>query len=188
MPDSGIARAPLPELELTVSVPLADPAAAGVKTVLKVALPPAFRVSGNVGPVKVKPLPVMVALEIVTASPPEFVTDTGTPPLEPTVIFPKVTLAGFAVSAPDCRPVPDREMLSGESEASDVTVNVPLDELPATGLKVTLKARVWFGSSVAGRVKPVVEKPGPLMLICEIVTVAPPVLVKASDRVELWPN
>ena len=65
-------------LELTVSVPLAAPATEGVKTALNVVLCPALIVIGRLGPVKLNPLPVATALDTVTATPPVFVTATGT--------------------------------------------------------------------------------------------------------------
>jgi hypothetical protein len=40
---------------------------------VKVTLCPAFNVTGRAAPVRVNPVPVAVACEIVTADPPEFV-------------------------------------------------------------------------------------------------------------------
>jgi len=61
-----------------VRVPLAAPAAEGVKTALNVVPCPAVSVIGRLGPVKLNPLPVAAALVIATLSPPVFVTTTGT--------------------------------------------------------------------------------------------------------------
>jgi len=41
---------------------------------------------------------------------------------------------------------------------------------------------------VAGRVSPLTEKPAPLGVACEIVTLDPPVLVKVSDVLLLFPT
>ena len=65
-------------LELMVSAPLAAPATVGAKTVLNVVLCPALSVIGRLGPVKLNPLPVAVALDTVTATPPVLVTATAT--------------------------------------------------------------------------------------------------------------
>jgi len=169
-------------------VPLAAPGAVGAKIALKAALPPGFSVTGRLGPLKVNPLPVTLALDRVTASPPVFVTETAMVLLVPTVTFPKLTLAGLALNDPGPTPVPDKGISNGEFDASDVMVKVPLDELAATGLKVTLNETLWFGLSVTGSVNPLLENPAPVMLSCDMVTVDPPVLVKVSDSVELWPN
>ena len=126
VPESGTESVELTASELIVSVPLAAPAAAGVKTALKVALCPALMVAGMPGPVKLNPLPPADALDTVTLTPPVFVTVTGTDLLLPTVTLPKLTLLGLAVREPAARPVPDNEMLSGELDASDVTLTEPL--------------------------------------------------------------
>lgn len=64
-------------LELIVNIPLAVPAADGVKTVLKVAPCPELSVIGKLAPVMLKPPPVAAALVTVTLAPPVFVTVTG---------------------------------------------------------------------------------------------------------------
>jgi hypothetical protein len=43
-------------------------------------------------------------------------------------------------------------------------------------------------ATVTGNVSPLMEKPVPLTVACEIVAVAPPVLVKVSVRVLLVPT
>lgn len=70
-------RVGLLAFELIVNVPLAAPAAVGVKIALKVALCPALIVVGKLGPVKLNPLPAAVALDTVTLTPPVFVTVTA---------------------------------------------------------------------------------------------------------------
>lgn len=126
VPESGIDSVGFPASELTVRVPLAAPADVGVKIALKVVLCPALIVAGMLGPVKLNPLPLAEALDTVTLTPPVFVTVTGTDLLLPTVMLPKLTLLGLAVSEPAAKPVPDSEMLSGEFDASEVTPTEPL--------------------------------------------------------------
>jgi hypothetical protein len=65
-------------LDLTVSVPLAAPAADGVKITLNVAPCPAVSVIGGFAPVTLNPLPLATTLDAITVSPPVFVTVTGT--------------------------------------------------------------------------------------------------------------
>lgn len=139
VPESGMDSVALLALELMVKVPLAAPAAVGVKTALKVALCPALSVAGRPGPVKLNPLPLAAALLMVTLSPPLFVTVTGTVLLLPTVMVPKLTLLGLGVSVPGATPVPDSAMLSGEFDASDTMLNVPLALAALAGSKTVLK-------------------------------------------------
>lgn len=60
--------------EVMVTLPLALPAAAGVNVTVKVVLCPAVNVTGAVIPVRLNPVPVIAACEIVTLVPPIFVT------------------------------------------------------------------------------------------------------------------
>ena len=152
---------------------------------LKLALAPAVNVTGKDGPLKLNPPPLAAAPEMVSDSPPLFVTATCTLLLEPTVTFPKFTLAGLAVKALCVRPVPESGMLNGEFDASDTMLNVPLADPAAAGLKIALNETLWLALRVTGRVRPLIEKPFPLALACEIVTELPPVLVRVSDRVLL---
>jgi hypothetical protein len=139
VPESGTESVGLLALELIVSVPLAAPVAEAVKIALNVALWPAVSVVGRLGPVKLNPLPLAVALDTVTLSPPVFVTVTGAVLLLPTVTFPKLTLLGFAVSDPAARPVADSAMLSGELDASETMLNDPFTAPALAGAKVTVK-------------------------------------------------
>jgi hypothetical protein len=64
--------------DVIVKLPLLLPADVGVNTALNVAVCPAPRLTGRLGPLKVNPLPEAEALEIVTLEPPVFVTVTAT--------------------------------------------------------------------------------------------------------------
>ena len=57
-------------------LPVALPAAAGAKVAVKVALCPLLIVAGRVGPVKLNPLPLADACDMVTLEVPLFVTTT----------------------------------------------------------------------------------------------------------------
>jgi len=158
VPESGTARVVLLALELIVRVPVAAPTAEGAKTTLKVALLPAPSVTGRVGPVTLKPVPVAAALDRVAASVPEFVTETCTALFAPAVTFPKLTLAGLAVSEPGPRPVPESGTLIGELDALETMLNVPLVEPAAAGAKLTVNETLWFELRVTGRFNPLIEK------------------------------
>ncbi len=174
--------------EVMVRLPLLLPAATGVNTALNVALCPASTVAGRFGPLKLKPLPVADAFEIVTVELPLLVTVTATDLLLPTVILPKLMLLGFAMREPDVTPVPESAMLRGEPGASEAMARLPVILPPAAGANFTVNATDWFGVNVAGSVSPTTEKPVPVTVACEIVTFDPPVLVNVSERLELLPT
>jgi hypothetical protein len=126
IPESGTESVGLLALDVMTRVPLAAPVADGVKIALNVVLCPPLSVTGRLGPVKLNPLPLAVALETVTVLPPVFVTVTGTVCLVPTVTLPKFTLPGLAINAPAASPLPESERLSGEFEPSEMMLNPPL--------------------------------------------------------------
>jgi hypothetical protein len=108
--------------------------------------------------------------------------------LEPTVTLPKLKLVGETDNSPWVAPVPESAMLSGEFDASEAIASVPVAEPVAAGAKATVKVTLWLGFSVVGRVKPLSEKPVPVVLDCEMVTADPPVFVKVSDKCALLPS
>src|SRR5579871_4392735 len=73
VPDSGMVSDGFEPFEVTVTVPLALPAAVGVNVTLNVALAPAANVTGVVIPLKLKPDPLIATWEIVTLEPPVLV-------------------------------------------------------------------------------------------------------------------
>jgi hypothetical protein len=60
-------------LEVMVTLPLAAPLAVGEKSTVKVLLWPAVSVNGKVSPLKLNPVPLAAAAEIVRLDPPELV-------------------------------------------------------------------------------------------------------------------
>ena len=67
-------------------------------------------------------------------------------------------------------------------DAFDVIVTLPLP-LPAdAGVKLTLKLALCPAPSVTGVVIPLRVKPVPLIPICEMMTLDPPVLVTVPDK------
>jgi len=73
VPDSAMVRAGFEAFEAIAIPPLVLPATFGVKRTLKVTLCPLLRLKGRLKPLKLKPVPVIVACEIVTVEFPEFV-------------------------------------------------------------------------------------------------------------------
>jgi len=61
VPDNGMVRVGLDAVEVIVTLPLALAADVGANLTLKVVLWPAVRVSGVVMPLRLKPVPLMVA-------------------------------------------------------------------------------------------------------------------------------
>jgi len=73
VPESAIVRVESEALEVMLRFPLAAPLAVGANDTVNDVLWPAFRVSGRVRPVKLKPLPLAEAAEMVSAVPPVLV-------------------------------------------------------------------------------------------------------------------
>ena len=86
--------------EAIATLPLKLPEDCGAKLTLKDALCPGVRVRGVLNPEIVKPVPVELAWEIVTFSPPVFVKVSVCVWLVPTCTFPKVMLPGAALREP----------------------------------------------------------------------------------------
>lgn len=139
---------------------------------------------------------------------PELVSVRGAVTVLPTSGDPKLRVAGSAVIAPRVVPVeatwaptPDSEMdevslaaaaaglprrrtwLGVDSEALLVSEITPVRVPIARGAKVTLKLKVWPGSRVEGRLRPLVAKSLLLATTCNIVRLAPPELVTVADWV-----
>ena len=66
------------------------------------------------------------------------------------------------------------------SEASDVTVAVPLNVPVDVGVKVTLNVVLWPAVSVRGSAIPETLKPVPAATTAEIVALVPPVFLIVS--------
>ena len=79
-----------------------------------------------------------------------------------------------------CTPLPEREIVAGDPVALLVTVTFPTALPAADGSKITLNVRLCVGESVTGAAAPVKENPLPLRAICEIFTLAFPVLVTVT--------
>ena len=70
VPESGMLKVESEPVEVMLAVPLAAPLAVGEKTTVNDVLWPAVRVKGNASPLRLKPVPLAAAAEIVRLVPP----------------------------------------------------------------------------------------------------------------------
>jgi hypothetical protein len=160
-------------LLVTVTLPLALPVAVGAKAALNVAFWPALMVSGVVIPLIAKPLPDALAAETTTLAVPEFDSVIVWDPLLPTRTLPKLTLEVLAESCPRI-PVPLRGMASGELGPLLTSEMDPLTVPAEVGANATLNEVLAPAATVVGVERPLMAKPLPDTLACEMVTLADP--------------
>jgi len=139
VPDRGTDNVVLLAFDWIASVPLDAPTTVGAKMALNVAVCPGLSVTGRAGPLKLKPVPLADALDRLTAVPPELVTTTAVVLFVPSVTFPKLTLVGFAVSAPAATPVPESGTLNEEFDPFEEMVTDPVTAPAVVGAKVDVK-------------------------------------------------
>ena len=99
----------------------------------------------------------------------------------PTVTLPKLRLLGVAVSKKVCAtPVPESETTAGELVAVLATETLP-EALPGVvGAKVAVKLVVWPAVRVRGSESPLMLKPAPATVACEMVTLPVPVFASVT--------
>ena len=73
VPESGMLKLEPEPLEVMLTLPLAAPLAVGLKSTVKDVLWPAVNVTGRVSPLKLNPVPLAAAAEIVRLDPPVLV-------------------------------------------------------------------------------------------------------------------
>jgi hypothetical protein len=95
VPDSAIVREEFEAFELTVIPPLELPPAFGVKATVNVTFCPLFNVIGRLSPLRLNPVPLTFACEIVNAELPALVKVSYFVCLLPTWTLPKLTLDGL---------------------------------------------------------------------------------------------
>jgi hypothetical protein len=84
--------------------------------------------------------------------------------------------------------VPESKTVNVGLEALELTLMLPLALAADDGVNTALKVTLEPGFSVSGRFRPLMLKPVPETVACEIVTLAPPVLVNESIKVRLLPT
>jgi hypothetical protein len=117
-------------LEVMLRLPLAAPLAVGEKSTVNDVLWPAVNVTGRDSPLKLNPVPLAAAAEMVRLVPPVLVNVSDKLVLLPTWTLPKLRLVGFAVSAACATPVPDSGRFTARLEALEEKARLPL-EVPA---------------------------------------------------------
>jgi hypothetical protein len=85
-------------LEVMLTLPLAAPAAVGEKNTENEVLWPAVNVTGKDSPLKLNPMPLALAAEIVMLGPPLLVSVPGSLVLLPSCTLPKAMLTGLLTS------------------------------------------------------------------------------------------
>jgi hypothetical protein len=93
-----------------------------------------------------------------------------------------------ALPPADWTPVPDRSIVTGELLTLLVMVTLPETPPAAAGANVTFKMALWPGFRRLPAEIPVASKPGPEMLVFEIVIVDPPEFVKVTAKMLLLPT
>ena len=178
VPVSGILRLGFDPLEVMLMLPLAAPLAVGANSTVNVVLCPAFNVTGRVKPLRLNPLPLAVAAEMVRAVPPVLVKVSDLLELVPTCTLPKARLAGFAVSCPTATPVPEIERTTLPALVEKVTLPV---KFPApVGANVTLSEAVPLAWRVSGRARLPIVNPAPLKVAWLTVISVPPLLERVT--------
>ena len=137
VPESGRVREGFDAFDVMVTVPLALPPTCGANVTVNVVLCDGFSESGVVIPLKVNPLPLIAACEMVTAVPPLLVSVTFADCVAPTAMLPKDSLVGFNESCPGAIPVPDSDIVNVGFDAFEVIVTVPLALPAVVGANVT---------------------------------------------------
>jgi hypothetical protein len=142
------------------TLPVALPVAEGANCALKVVFCPTARVSGTDKPVMLKPVPELLAAEIVTLAVPELLNVKVCVPLLPTSTLPKLKLEGLAVRVP-CTPVPLNAIAAGDPGALLLMEMFP-EALPVdAGKNCAVKETLEPALIVCGKVKPVTLNPVP---------------------------
>ncbi len=181
-PERGMVKSELLPLEVMVTFPLVEPLALGANTTVNEVLWPAVNVNGKDRPLRLNPVPLAVAAEMVKLLPPLFVRVSVSDFDEPTVTLPKARLVGLGVKAPCATPVPESGMFRLGTEPVAVTFTLPLAAPDAVGEKRTVNEVLWPAVSVTGNDRPLKLNPVPLALAAEIVRLLPPELVSVPLR------
>jgi len=158
-------------------LPEALPEEAGAKTALNVVLLPGEMVWAE-KPVTLKPLPATLSCETARFALPVFVRVTVCELLLPTATLPKLTLDGVTDSC-DCAPVALRAIVVGEPGAFVVSEMLPETLPEEVGAKTAFNVTL-LPAEIVWAERPVMPKPAPAALNCEIVRFALPVFVRVT--------
>jgi hypothetical protein len=134
---------PLVELLVIVSFPVTAPAAVGANCTVTVAVCEAFKVSGKLPPITVKPAPVMAAELTVTADVPDEVSVNESVAVEVVATLPKLSEEALTVNCgvPAVVPVPLRGMAT-VAPLAELLLIVSLPEAAPVAVGVNLTCSV----------------------------------------------
>src|SRR5208282_2228810 len=167
-------------VEVMLTLPLAAPLAVGEKSTVNDVLWPAVKVKGKDSPLRLNPVPLAAAAEMVRLIPPVLVRVSLNDFEVLSWTLPNARLEGFAVSVPWVTPVPESGMLRLGFEPVEVMLMVPLAAPLAVGEKSTVNVALWPAVKVKGKDSPLKLNPLPLAAAAETVRLDPPVLVRVS--------
>ena len=188
VPVSGMLKLGFEPFEVILTLPLAAPLVVGAKSTVNDVLWPAVNVKGRASPLKLNPVPLAEAAEMVRLNPPELVSVSDRLELLPTWTLPNARLVGLAVNVPGVTPVPESGMLKLGFEPFEVMLTLPLAAPLVVGAKSTVNDVLWPAVNVKGRASPLKLNPAPLAEAAEMVRLVPPEFVSVSDRLELLPT
>jgi hypothetical protein len=188
VPESGMLKLGFEPFEVMLTLPLAAPLVVGAKSTVNDVLWPAVNVKGRASPLKLNPVPLAEAAEMVRLDPPELVSVSDKLLLLPIWTLPNPRLVGFAVSVPCVTPVPESGMLKLGFEPFEVMLTLPLAAPLVVGANSTVNDVLWPAFNVKGKASPLRLNPAPLAAAAEIVRLVPPEFVTVSDKLELLPT
>jgi hypothetical protein len=187
MPASATTSGELGALFTSVTLPVMLPATAGVNPRVKLEEPPGATVSGNVRPVRLKPVPASAACVTLRFAVPVFLIVSSWELLTPTVTLPKLALAGVTEIC-CCTPVPLSAIVAGEFVALLTTLMFPAALPAVAGAKLTVRVKLCPAARVTAPEHPLTLNPAPLIAACEMVTLPVPLFVSVIVCEALLPT
>lgn len=155
-----------------VTLPLAAPAASGVKVTVKDRLFPAEIVTGKLIPLSEYPWPFQAALATVTSEVPADKVP-ALLKLLPTATVPKLSVEGETPSSAGPRPVPVSGTLAGLVAPSTAMDKVPFTAPGVVGANVMVMDEDCPGARTIGSAGVEAVKPAPVVVTSEKVTFGP---------------
>jgi hypothetical protein len=165
----------------TDALPEALPDTVGVNVTLKLAVCPADNVTRGAEPLRVKPVPVTLTWEMLTAALPVFVSVTLCVALALKASLPKLKEVVLGVSCKTgAEPVPLSEMVVGEFGALLTSVRLLEELVPDVGVKLNVKVVDFPDANVSGIARPVRLNPVPGPANCVTLRSAVPGLLNVT--------
>lgn len=174
-------------LLVNTTLPVTAVVPVGANFTLNVLVPPAEMLSGVVSPLIVKPVPLIVALEMVSVAFPALVIVTVIELLLPSVTVPNATGDGLNEIC-GAAPVPVKVSVFGELLALLVIDTFPVTGPAEVGANFTVIVVEAPAFMVTGVVNPVWLNPAPVTSTWEIVRAAVPGFDTVTAAVALFPT